>query len=253
MEDILPKLGLIIGAFFCISPLPMLLKAVTGDKQALSSLSLPGAFMGLCCSTSILAFCQMKDMTDCVTSCWMFVASGVLTFIVYSLVNGAFLSFFAIMGFQAALGYSVFNVLNDAQTNSLNLFLNTLSCTLMPLDQLDKLLKYRDVKYTSYLMNTLAAINDVIWGLYHTQMGTVLNLPNWAGLACEIVLLFGILYAKGIIGPNNPLVLFAKFWVFAFFNLPKKILTGGASSDSVDEKDANAKSTPQNGESKKNK
>jgi len=44
-EVILPKLGLLIGLFFALSPLPMLLKAISGDPSALKGLSLPGSFM----------------------------------------------------------------------------------------------------------------------------------------------------------------------------------------------------------------
>lgn len=59
MIDLLPKLGLMIGAFFCISPIPTLIEAITKDKSALKSISIPGSIMGLSCSTSILAFCEI--------------------------------------------------------------------------------------------------------------------------------------------------------------------------------------------------
>ncbi len=56
ITEVLAKAGLIIGAFFCISPLPQLFTAVTKDKNALKSLSVPGCVMGLTCSTVILAY-----------------------------------------------------------------------------------------------------------------------------------------------------------------------------------------------------
>lgn len=55
-------------------------------------------------------------------------------------------------------------------------------------------------------MNLLLGLNCLIWGLYNHNMGTVLSYPNFAGLACEIVLIPGILYANGTLGATNPLV-----------------------------------------------
>ena len=92
ITDILGKAGLLIGAFFSISPIPTLLTAITKDKSALKSISIPGSIMGLSCSTTILAFCQMQGMTDCVTSCWMFLASAGLCLVTYSALNSLFLS-----------------------------------------------------------------------------------------------------------------------------------------------------------------
>ena len=54
--ELLAKAGLIIGAFFCITPLPQLFTAITKDKDALKSMSIPGCLMGLSCSTVILAY-----------------------------------------------------------------------------------------------------------------------------------------------------------------------------------------------------
>ena len=56
VTEVLAKAGLIIGAFFCVTPLPQLYTAITKDKNALKSLSLPGTLMGLSCSTVILAY-----------------------------------------------------------------------------------------------------------------------------------------------------------------------------------------------------
>ena len=222
--NIFPKLGLIIGAVFCLSPLPTLLKAVTSDKSALNSLSIPGAMMGLSCSTSIFAFCLMKDMTDCVISCSMFIAQGVLMLLVYSALNKMLITYFLILISQAILAYCVFYVFTIQVTDTVNFVLNTLSCVLMPLDQLDKLLKTKDLSFVSYIMNFLAGCNAIVWGFYHLYMGTVLSIPNFAGLACTIVLLFGILFANGTLSENNPLVSLARLWAFLFFNLPKKLL-----------------------------
>ena len=90
-------------------------------------------------------------------------------------------------------------------------------------------------------MNFLASTNALIWGLYHAHHGTVQAIPNFAGLACGIVLVIGILYANGVLGENNPLVAFARLWAFLFFQLPKKILSGdmtpeGAAVTPKDEK-----------------
>jgi hypothetical protein len=57
ITEILAKSGLIIGAFFCISPLPQLWTAITHDKNALKSISIPGSLMGLSCSTVIAGYC----------------------------------------------------------------------------------------------------------------------------------------------------------------------------------------------------
>ena len=94
----------------------------------------------------------------------------------------------------------------------------------MPLDQLDKLLRTKDISYCSYSMNTLAGINLLAWGLYHMIKGTVLSIPNFAGLACEIVLVIGCLYANNVIGDKHPLVSFGKLWVYVLFSLPMKLL-----------------------------
>ena len=134
MEELLPKAGLVISAFFAISPLPLLITALTKDKSALNALSLPGLIMGLSCSTSILVFCQMKGLDDCVTGWLMSEASGLICILVYCLLNKAFLQLFAVLIIEATLGYSVLNVFSEPQTNTVNLVLNTLACILMPLD-----------------------------------------------------------------------------------------------------------------------
>lgn len=133
--NLLTKGGLVIGLFFSVSPVPALLKAVTSkDKDALKSLSIPGALMGLSCSTSILAFCEMEGLTDCVTSCWMFLSSAALSLLVYTALNSMFLTLTFITASQFALYYSVYNLFTPETTQLVNFVLNFLACVLMPLD-----------------------------------------------------------------------------------------------------------------------
>jgi hypothetical protein len=56
--EILPKIGLIIGFFFSVLPLPLLYKAVAkNDQRELMSLSVPATIMGLTCTSVIYGFC----------------------------------------------------------------------------------------------------------------------------------------------------------------------------------------------------
>ncbi len=81
--EILPKIGLIIGFFFSILPIPMLYRAVVkGDQREIMSLSLPATIMGMTCTSVIYSFCSLKGLEDCVTSTYMGFASGGLTLIV---------------------------------------------------------------------------------------------------------------------------------------------------------------------------
>lgn len=113
MEELLPKAGLLISAFFALSPIPMLITAITKDKSALNALSLPGLIMGLSCSTSILVFCQMKGLDDCVIGCLMSELSGFISILVYCLLNKAYLQLFAVIIVELSLGYSVQNVFSE--------------------------------------------------------------------------------------------------------------------------------------------
>ena len=87
ITELLAKTGLIIGAFFCLCPLPQLYTALTKDKNALKSLSVPGCIMGLSCSTVILAYSEMNGMGDSAMSCWMYIGSCLLSLVVYTVLN----------------------------------------------------------------------------------------------------------------------------------------------------------------------
>ena len=62
------------------------------------------------------------------------------------------------------LAYSVLHLLSADATDWLMFALNLLSCVLMPLDQLDKLLTTKDISYCNYSMNFLNAASCLIWG-----------------------------------------------------------------------------------------
>lgn len=128
--------------------------------------------MGLTCSTVVGVFCQMNGLGDCVSSCWMFIASCTLSLLVYSALFKQLTTFILILLLQFVLAYAVLYVLNDAVTNVLMVGMNTLAAVLMPLDQLDKVLATRDLSYVSYLMNSLNAISCLLWGLYYQLAGT---------------------------------------------------------------------------------
>ena len=99
IEVIIPKVGLIIDIFFCISPLPALMTAITNkDKKALNSLSIPAAVMGLSCSTSVLAFCYKSALIDCVMSCCMFIVMGLVQFLVFCAFNRALFTCSIVIG-----------------------------------------------------------------------------------------------------------------------------------------------------------
>ena len=132
--DVLPKLGLLISIFFCLSPLPALFKSVFSDKSAMNSLSIPGTLMGFSCSTSIIAMCSMKGLDDCVYNCSMFIAQGFLTLAIFAALNRAYLTFLLILVSQMALAYGVFNLFSDRVTDLISLGLNILACTTMALD-----------------------------------------------------------------------------------------------------------------------
>lgn len=151
--------------------------------------------MGLTCSTVVGVFCHMSGLSDCVVSCWMFIASCSLSLLVYTALNKQIGTFIGIMILQVALAYAVKNVLNDAITNALMIVLNTLACILMQLDQLDKVLETRDVSYVSYLMNSLNAISCLLWAFYYQLAGALqLALPNYAGVFFSLLLIPACLY-----------------------------------------------------------
>ena len=81
-------------------------------------------------------------------------------------------------------------------TDFVNATLNYLACCTMSLDTLDKLISFRDASFISYSMNILNALSCFIWGLYHQNNNQLhLALPNYAGLACSIALIPGVMYA----------------------------------------------------------
>ena len=205
--DALTKLGLIIGVFFCLSPFPAVITAVTKNRKAIQSLSLPATIMGLCCSTTIISFCTMESLIDCQISCGMFIVQGIIILSVMYSFKSDYTTLTIIFASLLLLSYCVFNVFPRAFTDILMLALNTLSCVLMPLDILDKVLKTKDLSYVNYAMNTLGAINSVIWTTYHATLGSMfLAFANSTGFICEMFLGIGCLYANGTLEANHPYV-----------------------------------------------
>jgi uncharacterized protein with PQ loop repeat len=221
MMEILPKLGLLIGAFFSISPIPTIVTAITKDKNALKSISIPGSIMGLSCSTSILAFCEIQGDSDCVLSCWMFLASAGLCLATYTALHAQLPTLALIAFSQFALYRSVHHYLSPEVTSLVCSSLNLLACVLMPLDQLDKLLRTRDISYCSYLMNVLNAISCMIWGVYHWVNGNImLSISNFAGVWASLILIPGAMYANKVMDLNNPAVVLSEISVNITYRWP---------------------------------
>lgn len=210
VEEMIPKLGLIIGIFFCLSPLPTIITALTKDKTAIKSLSLPTTIMGITCTTTILSFCTIKDMTDCIISCYMFLVQGIVILLTIYSIKQDFKTFLFIMAFQVFMSYGVYHLFSHAFTDILMFILNTLSCVLFPLDTLDKLLKTKDIGYVNYLMHTLNSMNAVIWTFYHFNLNSyTLAAANFSGLLCSMIMVIGCLYALGTLNADHPAVRFA--------------------------------------------
>lgn len=86
-------------------------------------------------------------------------------------------------------------------------------------------------------MHTLATLSSLIWGIDYLLKGaTVMVIANFAGVACEIIVVIAYLYAIGSIGENHPLVSFAHAWQYVLYRLPSKIFGGGSSSPAEDSK-----------------
>ena len=160
-------MGLLIGLFFSVSPLPAVLTAVTKDKNALNSISIPGSMMGLSCSTAIMIFCGMKGMTECTLSCAMGITSCMICLIAYTSLNSKFPILVLIIISQIVLAYLVAYVFPPEVTDIIMSTLNYLACCTISLDTLDKILTFRDASFCSYSMNVLNALSCLIWGIYH--------------------------------------------------------------------------------------
>ena len=132
--EYVPMLGLLIGAFFSISPLPALWTALTKDKSALSSISVVGMLMNLSCNTVIYAYCDMYEMHDCVICCGMTIFSCGLTLLVYCSLNNQLLNFVLISVSQVVLRHLIYHQFTPDMTQVTMNILNLLGCVVMPLD-----------------------------------------------------------------------------------------------------------------------
>lgn len=133
--ELIPKLGLMLSLFFAISPLPAVLTAIIKDKSALRSISIPGTIMGLSCSTSILAFCEMQsDAAECIMSCRICLMSAGISLSVYALLNNMKLTLFFIAVTQITLYLGVHYMFTPDITEGLTFGINLLSCVVLPLD-----------------------------------------------------------------------------------------------------------------------
>jgi len=87
----------------------------------------------------------------------------------------------------------------------------------------------RDVSYVNYLMNTLNAISCLLWGLYYQLAGaTQLALPNYAGVACSILLIPACLYGNKKLQKDHISVRIAEIVVQVIYRIPCQLLAGGA-------------------------
>jgi hypothetical protein len=225
--EILPKIGLIIGFFFSVLPLPLLYRAAKNkDQREIMSLSLPATIMGMTCTSVIYSFCSLKGLEDCVTSTYMGFASGGLTLLVMYYLKRDYRTLMIIAAVEIFLGYAVYRIFSDQVTNILTMVINTLACVVMPLDTIEKVLKTKDLNYVNYFLHGLGVINGIIWTLYHYfNRALPLALANALGLLCEGFLFLACLYASGYIpSQNHPAVALTFKFVEAFFVKPKHIL-----------------------------
>ena len=170
----------------------------------------------------------MKHMDDCVTSCYMFLGQGFLILLTMYGLRNDFKTLALILASQVVLSYCVFHLFPLLFTDVLMFVLNTLSCVVMPLDILDKLLRTKDLSYVNFPMHILGTINSVIWTLYHYSLGSYfLAAANSTGFLCEMVLGIACLYSVGTIGPKHPGTQFARLWADALYNTPKALLGMG--------------------------
>ena len=225
--DLLAKIGLLIGLFFSVLPIPILVRAVTRKNQnELKQLSLPGTIMGFTCTSIIFSFCSLKGLEDCVTSTYMgFVSGGLTLLTIYALKNDL-RTLAVIMAIEISLMYGVSQVFSDELTNTLTLIINTLACVVMPLDTLEKVLRTKNLEYVNYLMHGLGVVNGVIWTLYHYFNNVPsLALANSLGIVCEGFVLIACLYATGYFHSlSHPAVQLASKVADYFFIKPRELI-----------------------------
>ena len=166
MEDLLPKAGLLLTIFFCISPLPTLFTAMTSDKNAIKSMSLPGVLMGMSCAVAVGSFCSMKGMTDCLTSCYINMASCMLALLVICYLNRDLFTLAISVSLYCSLSLAILTVFSASVTDLIILVLNTLACVTFPLDTLNKVLKSKDAGLINAPMHVFGTLNSFIWFLY---------------------------------------------------------------------------------------
>ena len=225
--ELLPKLGLIIGFFFSILPLPLLYRAVAkGDQREIMSLSLPATIMAMTCTSVIYSFCSLKGLQDCVTSTYMGFASGGITLIVMYTLKRDFRTLITIAAVEIFLGYAVYRIFSDEITNVLTMVINTLACVVMPLDTIEKVLRTKDLNYVNFFLHGLGIINGIIWTMYHYFNGaTPLAFANALGLLCEAFLGIACLHASGYLpSPKHPAVTLTFKFAEIFFVVPKQLL-----------------------------
>jgi hypothetical protein len=78
VEDMLAKVGLMLTIFFCLTPIPIVFRVFTSDKDAIKSISLPGVLMQLSSGVIIGSYCAILRMDDCVYGNMMGIASGAI-------------------------------------------------------------------------------------------------------------------------------------------------------------------------------
>ncbi len=79
------------------------------------------------------------------------------------------------------------------------------------------------------LMNTLNGICCLLWGLYYQLAGaTQLALPNYAGVACSLLLIPACLYGNKKLQKDDISVRIAEIVVQVIYRFPCQLLLGGA-------------------------
>lgn len=68
-----------------------------------------------------------------------------------------------------------------------------------------------------------------------------LAFPNWAGLACSVILIPGIMYANRSISETSPLYMLANVWITVFYRLPLKLIPSSGTTEEPKKVETEAK------------
>ncbi len=131
----------------------------------------------------------------------------------------------AVLASQILVYLLIFRVFDATTTQIVTCVFNTLACCVLPLDQLDKLLKTSDLNLVNYPMNILNAFSCMIWGTFHLGKGAYqLSFANYSGFICVLALLIGAMQANGQLPKNSLLVSMARSFVNVLYKRPLALI-----------------------------